>query len=160
MTRTAELTSQLDAGTILPCMHFPLAENVEDYSNNSYQVKSVDDAVKRCGRGCLSDNIATDCIPSARSGTHALIHYCRPFLFSSDTYEGLVMGEDSLITLLDWIPTHRQFPLRLPVIQEASFLAAPETTQFMGLAPPGMLCPAVPEDSVALRSLFLAAGPR
>ncbi|KAL1475639.1 hypothetical protein MTO96_037146 [Rhipicephalus appendiculatus] len=104
-----ELVSRLDTGSIKPCMHYAFAETVKILSQTWCNMKSIDDA---CGSGCLHHDVFSGCISKAQSGTHALIHYCRAFLNDVNLPKGLGVGEDQLMSVLQWSPTHRRFPLR------------------------------------------------
>ncbi|KAL1463989.1 hypothetical protein MTO96_043074 [Rhipicephalus appendiculatus] len=108
---TADLTSRLDAGMIRPCMLHTLINLFDKYTDESSHLKSIHDANKKCVSGCLS-TLFSDCILQAQRGTHAFIHYCRPFLIEGNMPSGLVMGDDRLVTNLLWEPLHRKNPLR------------------------------------------------
>ncbi|KAL1481839.1 hypothetical protein MTO96_034161 [Rhipicephalus appendiculatus] len=108
---TADLTSRLDAGIIRPCMLHTLINLFDKYTDESSHLKSIHDANKKCVSGCLS-TLFSDCILQAQRGTHAFIHYCRPFLIEGNMPSGLVMGHDRLVTNLLWEPLHRKNPLR------------------------------------------------
>ncbi|KAH6942169.1 hypothetical protein HPB50_001692 [Hyalomma asiaticum] len=107
-----ELTSRLDEGTVLPCMHFIIEEIVEKSMAYLRHMKSIHAANRKCFSGCLASNISTECFSKARAGTHVLIHYLRPFFGDTNLPKGLVIGEDHLMTNLAWFPAHRRCPLR------------------------------------------------
>ncbi|KAH7937924.1 hypothetical protein HPB49_017714 [Dermacentor silvarum] len=111
LRRIEDLTARLDAGDILPCMHFAAVPFL-DNDGNVPHLKSLSMALKKCGDECLGHSTMRDCAHKARKGTHVLVHWALPLVNDGGTSTGLVSGEDYLFTYLQWYPMHGRWPAR------------------------------------------------
>ncbi|KAH7938364.1 hypothetical protein HPB49_022804 [Dermacentor silvarum] len=109
LRRIEDLTAQLDAGNILPCMHFGVARFLESDGNVPH-LKSLRQALKKCGDECLGQIAMQDCTDKARKGTHVLVNWVLPLVNEGDSSTGLVSGDDYLFTYLPWYPMHGRWP--------------------------------------------------
>ncbi|KAL1423382.1 hypothetical protein MTO96_021141 [Rhipicephalus appendiculatus] len=108
----AELTSRLGAGALRPCMNFMIVEVLKKYGEGLAHTELVLNAFDRCDSGCTSRDLWYDCLQGAQSGTHAIIHFCRPFREGNDLRSGLIAGEEHLASNYHFAAVHRRYPLR------------------------------------------------
>ncbi|KAL1467719.1 hypothetical protein MTO96_041981 [Rhipicephalus appendiculatus] len=112
MKSVMEFESRLDDGSILPCMHFFAKNIVDEFGGSVSHFNSLRKALHACGPKCLTHNAKDTCFRLAQSGTHVVVHICRLFREGKGCSTGLVVGEDELVSYLQWLPTHTRFPLR------------------------------------------------
>ncbi|KAL1473276.1 hypothetical protein MTO96_038790 [Rhipicephalus appendiculatus] len=110
--RVEELVSRLHDGSMMPCVHFLVARVIHEFGNSVPHIASIEQAMRKCGKTCLSANIQHDCIPRALNGAHVVVHRCRVFVQSNVMSSGLVVGDDRLLTYPYCMPTHARYPQR------------------------------------------------
>ncbi|KAL1472060.1 hypothetical protein MTO96_039566 [Rhipicephalus appendiculatus] len=112
LRRLAELVSRLDEGSIAPCMHYVVAGAISQFGGNASHLVSLRAAVRKCGKTCLTYSIEGDCIPRAMNGTHAIVVRCLGFNENNGISKGIVLGDETLLTYVSWLPTHARYPER------------------------------------------------
>ncbi|KAH7931558.1 hypothetical protein HPB51_029807 [Rhipicephalus microplus] len=112
MKNVMQFKSRLDEGSIKPCMRFSVKNGIEELGGNVSYLISLRKAMDSSGPECLTHSNLDLCLPLAQSGTHAVVDFCEFFQDDNGCSNGLVIGEDELVSFLKWIPMHTRFPLR------------------------------------------------